>query len=111
MLEPHIPAFEFAQQLRVMIAWDTERGASHDHVHDQAEHFNSFRATINQITQEDSFTSLGNLNSECTPILLVESKLIAKLREQLLQFIKAAMHITDNIEWAMLMLEVIPQGL
>src|SRR5712692_10340581 len=107
MCEPHIPAFEFAQQLGIVIAWDAERGASRDHVHDQAEHLNSFRATINQVTQEDSFTSLGRLDNQCMSILLVESELIAKLREQLLQFIEAAMHIADDIEGAMLVFEVI----
>src|SRR6266496_3688024 len=109
MSELHILSFEFAQQLHIMVTWDTKRSPGCNHLHCQIQYTCRVRTPVNQVTQEDHFAALGMLNMKAGYCSIVIVDLVAQFLQQLMQLIKAAVNIAVDIKWPMLVLEVGPQ--
>src|SRR5947209_2776677 len=111
MRDLHIFPLEFTQQLDIMVARNAECLTRSHHIHRQAQHIRGGRTTIYKVTQEDGFSALWMTHSKDFFTCFSGHNLIPKLSEQGLQLLKAAMHITDNIEWSMFMLQIRPETL
>src|SRR5579884_4558384 len=94
-----------------MVARNTECLTRGHHIHRQAQHIRRCRTTINEIAQEDGFSALWMTYSKDFFTCFLGRNLIPKLFEQGLQFLKAAMHIADNVERPMFMLQIRPEPL
>lgn len=108
----HVFSTQLLEELAVVIARYTERVPRLHHVPDDAQCINDSRATIHQIPDENGASSFGMAVRDMPPrIVTIDDRLsIAKCFQQLFQFIAAAVDVADDIERAMLIPPVIPQG-
>ncbi len=105
MLDLDFMALEMTQQLHVMVARHAKRLPGLNHAPDEIDRLDYFWPAIHQIAQKDDPASL-----RVAPASL-SIGLVAKLLQEFLQLIQAAMYITDQIERAALSAPVRPERL
>ena|SRR5437762_9254765 len=108
MCKLYVMAFELAQQLDIVITRNTESRTTCHQIHRKAQHSRSRRTTIHQITQKHDLPPLRMPHLEWLIPYLRCYHLIPKLTQNLLQLVKTAVDITDNIKRPMLISPIIP---
>jgi hypothetical protein len=104
----HIASLQFPHQLHVMISRNAERRAVFNHFHDQAQHFWNLGSAVNQITNEDRSATIWRSHTWCCRSFV---DLVTELNEQSGQLFVATVHVPDDVERPMLVLQVIPKRL
>jgi hypothetical protein len=100
----HISAAELLRQLDVVIAGDADGGAGLDHAHGEAEHRRDFGAAVDEVADEDRFATGGRNDAFAVG-------LVAEASEETEQLVVAAVDVADDIEGAVFVLAVVPEGL
>src|SRR5690242_17306543 len=108
MRQLHVAPFQLPHQLHVVIARNTKGCAFINHAHYEPQHFRNPRSAVYKITNEDS-PSARRRNCPGTFSLILES--IAELSKQSGELLIAAVHIPDDVERTVLMLQVVPKRL
>src|ERR1700730_17582163 len=91
-----------------MISMNAERRAVFNHFHDQAQHFWNLGSAVNQITNENRSASIRRSNTCCCRSFV---DLVTELNKQSGQLFVATMHVPDDVERSVLMLQVVPKRL
>src|SRR5215469_166321 len=91
-----------------MIAWNTKCRSCINHSHDELQHFWNPRPAVYKITNKDSPSTIRR-NCPSAFRLVLES--ITKACKKCGEFLIAPVNIADDVEWPVLMLEVVPQRL
>ena len=105
MRQLHITATECLHQLYIMIAGYAESLSSLDQSGDEAKYLRRSRPSINQVSNENQFSTLGQLRRILT---ILHFHGVAKRAQQLQQLIEATMHIANDVERPVLGLAVVP---
>jgi hypothetical protein len=90
-----------------VIARNAERLASLHHAGDEMKYLHGARAAIHQVANEDQL-AVARGRHRIHSIGLIHD--VAELRHQLDELVEASMNISDDVEWAVLGLLVIPKG-
>ena len=106
MRELNVAAFQCLDQLHIVVARHTECLAATNHRHRQTEYAGGCGAAIDKIADKDQFASVRRGNGK---FVVFSSDGVAKLGHQLQQFIEAAMHIANDVEWPMFVPPVVPK--
>ena len=79
----------------------------------ETNHVGNFWPTINQVADEHELASFGMLYviSQSSVAVASLTDKISKLGQQIFELIKASMNVTDDVERAVLLFEVIPKRL
>jgi hypothetical protein len=113
MSDAHVFAAQLSEQLHIMVAGDAEGGADVDHIPYQTQAVDDARPAIDQIANEHRLSTIRMSVTELGPAWRRRincSRLIAELEKQLLQFITASMDIANEIERAMFVPPIVPEG-
>ena len=106
--EPNVPTAQFAQQLDLVVAGHAQGDAALHRVHGQTETVDHPRAAIDEIAQEDQPPTLGMRQYEA---LAVAVDGVTELAEERAKFVKAAVHVADDVERPGVVAPVGPQFL
>src|SRR5689334_2894979 len=87
-----------------MIAGDAECITPIDHVHRQTQYVRNSWTAIDKISQEDHLATFRMLR-------LNFRDLVAELAEKQMEFVKTTVDVADDVEWPMLMFEIVPERL
>src|SRR3954464_62422 len=93
---------DLPHELDVMIAGNAESLAGLDRFHDETNGFRNFGTAIHQVSDEDELPALR------MPPRAALVGVVSQVRQQFCQLIEATMDVSDDIEWSVLMLEIIP---
>ncbi len=102
-----VAAFERLFELGVVVAGDAEGNARRDHIHDDAQDFGAFRATIDLVADEDQLAAVGVRHA----VRRAAVDDIAEFAHQGFELVETAVDVADQVERAGLVLLVVPQGL
>ncbi|GEM_PF-5104843 len=83
-----VAPLELAHQLHVVVARRAEGVSGLDHAHDEPQDIGDLRPAVDDVAEEDGLASLG----------MASADLVAESRQQLDQFVVAAVDVTDDIE-------------
>jgi hypothetical protein len=100
----HVAPAELAHQLDVVIPGNGKRGVRLDRVHDDAQHVGHARSAVDEIAEED----------EPPPLRMppdAVARRVAEGAEQLLQLLRAAVHVADDVERTVVPPPVVPERL
>ena len=104
----HIASLQFPHQLHVMISGNAERRAVFNHFHDQAQHVWNLGSAVNKITNENRSASIWRSDTWCRRSFV---DLVTELNEQSTQLLVATVHVPDDVERSVLVLQIIPKRL
>ena len=96
-----------------MIAGHAERSSCFDHAHDEPKHVRNLQPAIDQIAQENGLAPFRVPGSIAVRGGAVRAlfDFIPEPFEQRSQFVKTPVHIADDVERPVFVLEVIPEPL
>jgi hypothetical protein len=101
----HVSATKLPHQLRIVVSRHRKRLSRFRHAHHQFQDFRNLWSTIDQIAEEDYLSTLRMAS------LKRLRELVTKAGKQCLELVETSMYVTDNIEWSMLLLAVVPERL
>ena len=104
MSDLHISPFKLAHQFHIVISRDAQGCALFHHLHRESKELGDFLTTIHQIAQENGLPALRRGN-------LVAVDGVSQLAEEGFQFVETTVYVADDVEGAMFVFEIVPQGL
>ena len=104
---------QLSHQLDVVIARNTQRRPGRDHAHRQLQNLGNFWPPIHQIAKKNSFPALGRLRGVSRHAIAIGLLFdgITEVGQQIDQFVKTAMHVSNNVERPVFVLQIVPQRL
>src|ERR1043165_6195521 len=99
----YVATSEFAHEFHVVITRHAQRRTGRNGIHHQLEYLRNLWSTIHEVANEHDFPAIGRLNRERGFI-----HAISKFSKEVNQFIKTAVDIADDIEWPVLVLQIVP---
>jgi hypothetical protein len=109
----HVLAAKFAEKFHVVVAGHTEGIARGNHVPHKTERIDDSRTTVDEVANEDRLAAFWMGVVDARPArarFFHRLALVAKLNKQFFQLVAASVHVTDEIERAVLVSLVVPKG-
>ena len=105
-----IAPVERPDQLVLVITRHRERVPGARHAHRQAQDPDAVRSSIDEVPDEHDAPAFGVPRIHRPP-LCVPHDLVAELAEQLEEFLKASVHVTDDVEGSVFVAQIVGQAL
>src|ERR1700693_4589968 len=113
MRDLYIFPTQFAHQLDVMVPRDAKCCSGFHHTHGQAQNFRNAWPAIDKVAEKNNFAPPWGLHGKTrrtVPVRFLFDR-ITKLGEKIDELFEATVDIPDDVEWTMLVLQVVPKRL